>query len=219
MSLTTRILADNAAAFDAMIRHRFVRDIEADRLPSAVFDRYLVTEGAFVESAIRIFAFAVAKAPTVADQRHLIGVLDALANGQVSYFSETFAARGIDPAACDLAHPAVTAFRDGMLAIARDGGYLDIVTAMFAAEWMYWTWCRSAAAARISDPQLRAWVDLHAADDFAAQATWLRDRVDAAGPDLEEPEKARLSSLFGHVLALEIAFHDAAYDRDPPAAA
>ena len=211
MPLSDRLLADNAAAFDAMIGHRFVADIAADRLPPAVFDRYLVYEGAFVETAIRIFAYATAKAPDIAEQRHLVAVLDALANHQVAYFETTCAARGIDPAAHDLAHPAVAAFRDDMLAIARDGAYLDIVTAMFAAEWMYRTWCRSAAAARISDPQLRQWVDLHAADDFAAQALWLRDRVDAAGPDLDEVEKSRLSSLFGRVLKLEAAFHEAAY--------
>jgi hypothetical protein len=32
-----------------------------------------------------------------------------------------------------------------MLAIARDGAYLDIVTAMFA-EWMYRSWCRRRGA-------------------------------------------------------------------------
>ena len=80
MSLSDRLLADNAAAFDAMIGQRFVADIAADRLPSAVFDRYLVYEGAFVETAIRIFAYATAKAPDIADAAPLVAVLDALAN-------------------------------------------------------------------------------------------------------------------------------------------
>lgn len=211
MTLSERLLADNAAAFAAMVGHRFVADVAADRLPAPVFDRYLVYEGAFVATAVRIFAFAVAKAPDVEDQRRLIAILDALANDQVGYFAATFAARDIDPVAHDLDHPAVAAFRDGLLAIARDGDYLDIVTAMFAAEWMYWTWCRAAAACPITDPDLRAWVDLHAADGFAAQARWLRDRIDAVGPALDAAGTARLSRLFGAVLDLEIAFHEAAY--------
>jgi thiaminase/transcriptional activator TenA len=210
MTLSARFLAENAPVFEAMVGHRFVADIAADALPKAVFDRYLAYEGAFVETAVRIFAFAAAKAPDIDDQRHLVAVLDALANGQVGYFEATLAARGIDPGASGLSHPAVAAFRDGMLAIARGGSYLDIVTAMFAAEWMYWTWSAATAPARISDPDLRAWVDLHAADDFAAQARWLRARLDAAG-DVGEAEAARLSRLFGHVLELEIAFHAAAY--------
>lgn len=215
-SLSERILADNAAVFAAMTGHRFVTDIEADRLPKAVFERYLVYEGAFVETAIAIFAYAVAKAPAIAARRKLIGVLDALANEQIGYFETTFAARGIDPAACDLSDPAVVAFRDGMLAIARDGDYLDIVAAMFAAEWMYFTWCSRAAARPVSDPLLRAWVDMHAAPGFAAQARWLRDELDAAGPTLGEAAAAHLSAVFGRAEALEVAFHTAAYGSDRP---
>lgn len=211
MTLSERCLVDNAGVFDAMVGHRFVADIAADRLPAAVFDRYLAYEGAFVGTAVRIFALAVAKAPDVAAQRHLVAVLDALANGQVGYFETTFAARGIDLDAHDLLHPDVVAFRDGMLAIATGGVYLDILTAMFAAEWMYWTWCSAIAPSRISDPHVRDWVVLHAADEFARQARWLRDQIDAAGRSLPEPEAAQLSRLFGQVLSLEIAFHEAAY--------
>jgi thiaminase/transcriptional activator TenA len=215
MTLSERILADNAAVFDAMVNHRFVRDIEADRLPREVFDRYLVYEGAFVGTAIAIFAHAVAKAPGITEQRWLIGVLDALANRQVAYFEATFAARGIDPAAFDLRRPEVAAFRDGMLSIAEGSGYLDIVAAMFAAEWMYWTWCRRAAAAPVTDPHQREWVDLHAAEDFGAQALWLRRQIDAAGPALDESARLRLSRVFGRVQELEIAFHAAAYQDRP----
>jgi thiaminase/transcriptional activator TenA len=211
MTLSDRILDDNAAVFDAMVNHRFVHEIRADKLPPEVFDRYLVYEGAFVRTAIVIFAHAVAKAPGIAEQRWIIGVLDALANRQVAYFEATFAARGIDPAAIDLSLPEVAAFREGMLSIAEDGDYLDILVAMFSAEWMYWTWCRHAAATPVSDPFLREWVDLHAADDFAAQALWLRRQIDAADPVLDDAARRRLSTIFGRVQELEIAFHEAAY--------
>lgn len=210
-TLTGQMLRENAGAFAAMVGHRFVQDIEADRLDPDVFERYLVYEGAFVETAIAIFAHGVAKAGTMAQKRWLIGVLDALANEQVAYFERTFAARGIDPARHDLGRPEVAGFRDGMLAIARDGAFLDIVAAMFAAEWMYWTWSKDAAARTISDPLLAEWVALHAHEDFAAQARWLRDQLDMAGAGLDAAGRARLSAVFGRVLALEIAFHDAAH--------
>lgn len=211
MTLSERILAENAGVFEAMVNHRFVREIEADRLSTEVFDRYLVYEGAFVGTAIVIFAHAVAKAPGIAEQRWLIAVLDALANRQVAYFESTYAARGIDSAAHDLGGREVAAFREGMLAIAEDGDYLDIVAAMFAAEWMYWTWCRRAASSPSTDLHLREWVDLHAAADFAAQALWLRRQIDDAAPALDEDARDRLSTIFGQVQELEIAFHDAAY--------
>lgn len=209
MALSDRILADNRAVFEAMTGHRFVADIKADRLPGKVFDRYLVFEGAFVDTAIAIFALALARAPGIAERRWLVAVLDGLANAQVGYFEAAFRARGIDPGAHDPSHPDVAAFRDGMLRIAEGGGYLDIIAAMFAAEWMYWTWCGEAASRPIADPLLQVWVEMHADATFAAQARWLRAQLDAA--EVTEAEAARLSAIFGRAQELEIAFHEAAY--------
>jgi thiaminase/transcriptional activator TenA len=212
-SLSDRMLRENAGVFARMVDHRFVQDIRADRLSAEVFDRYLVIEGAFVETAIAIFAFATARTRDIAARRRLIGVLDALANEQVAYFERVLAERGVAGSPADLTEPRVTAFRDGMLGIAETGGYADIVTAMFAAEWMYWTWCRDAARVQISDPHLRDWVKLHAASEFERQARWLKAEVDRAGRGLDEAERGRLVHLFGEVQGLEIAFHDAAYPQ------
>jgi thiaminase (transcriptional activator TenA) len=210
-TLSEQILRENTEVFEAMVSHRFVEDIKQNRLPKEVFERYLVFEGAFVDTAISIFAFAAAKAETIVQKRWLIGVLDALANQQIAYFEKTFAERGIDPSAFDTSIPEVAAFRDGMLAISRDGGYLDTVAAMFAAEWMYWTWSKEAARHAMSDPLLKEWVDLHAHEDFAAQALWLKAELDAAGDGMNPQERSRLSGIFGRAQALEIAFHDAPY--------
>ena len=211
LPLSEEMLADNRSDWDAMQRHRFVRDIEAGLLDREVFRRYLVYEGDFVATAIAIFAEAVAKAPGIAEQRWLIGVLRALADEQIGYFEATFAELEIEPASVP-PHPAVAAFRDGMREIAREGGYLEIVTAMFCAEWMYWHWCRRAAGAPIIDRVLRRWVDLHAEDAFAAQALWLKQQVDQAGQHLGAEGRKALSALFGRVLRLEIDFHSAPYE-------
>lgn len=209
--LSDRMLSENHAVFQAMTDHRFVRDIAADRLPAEVFDRYLLIEGAFVETAIAIFGYAVAKADDLGDRRKLIASLDALANEQMRYFELAFARRAITPDPALQAAPQVAAFRDGMLAIARDGSFAQIITAMFAAEWMYWTWCSAVADVPIRDPMLRDWITMHSAPDFAAQAQWLRDRLDRLSHDMTEAEKSAAVALFGKVQELEINFHDAAY--------
>lgn len=210
--LSEEMLADNRSDWEAMQGHRFVRDIEAGRLGSDVFHRYLVYEGDFVATAIAIFAEAVANAPGIAEQRWLIGVLRALAEEQIGYFEATYAELGIDPASVP-SHPAAAAFRDGMREIARAGDYVEIVTAMFCAEWMYWHWCKRAATAPITEQVLRRWVDLHAEDSFAAQALWLKGQVDQAGERLGVEQRRALSKLFGRVLRLEIDFHNAPYER------
>lgn len=212
-ALSEQMLEDNASLFRAMVSHRFVEDIKQNRLSGDVFDRYLVYEGAFVDTAISIFAYATAKAETIEQKRWLIAVLDALANQQIAYFEKTFAARGIDISSFDLRLPDLEAFRSGMLEIARDGNFLEILAAMFAAEWMYWTWSKEAAGSMIDDPMLKEWVEIHAHANFAAQAKWLKDQLDEAGIGLSAVERARLSTIFGRVQQLEIAFHDAPYDR------
>ncbi|MBU2867979.1 TenA family protein [Pacificibacter marinus] len=204
MLLSDKILAANETVLNEMLTHRFVADICADRLEQSVFHRYLAYEGQFVETAISIFAYAVAYAPDITAQRWLIGVLDALANTQVTYFEEVFARLDIPPMPQDQ-----SGFGKGMLDIARRGPIVDILTAMFAAEWMYWTWCSTAAAGKISDPDLRAWVDLHAEPEFAAQALWLKQAIDTYG---DECDVDRLCAIFDRVTRLEIAFHSAAYD-------
>ncbi|WP_414475949.1 TenA family protein [Microvirga sp. M2] len=210
-TLSQQILRENGSVFGAMIGHRFVEDIRHDRLPTEVFERYLVYESAFVDTAISIFAYAVAKAGRIEHKRWLIAVLDALANQQIAFFEKAFASRGINPESFDVSLPEVAAFRSGMLEIARDGTFLDIMAAVFAAEWMYWTWSKEAASCRIRDPLLKEWVDLHAHVDFATQALWLRDRLDEAGAALDAAGRAKLSLIFGRAQRLEIAFHDAPY--------
>ncbi len=214
-TLSQQILRQNAAILDEMLGHRFIEDIKSDALPAPIFHRYLQYEGAFVETAIAIFGYAVAKAETISDQRWLISVLQALANEQVSYFEQTFADLGIDRTTFDATLEDVVAFQEGMLEIAREGGFRDIVVAMFAAEWMYWTWCRQAAEFPISDPFLKRWIELHTDAAFAAQALWLKSRLDELGTALSAPERQRLSETFAVVTRLEINFHRAPYGPTP----
>lgn len=210
MTLSQIILTNNEDVLTRMLAHPFVEDVCADRLAKDVFHRYLVYEGAFVETAIAIFAHAVAKAPDIEARRWLIGVLDALANTQIPYFQGCFDRLGLQTTS-DLPEDVVI-FRDGMLQIAEQGDFLKIATAMFAAEWMYWKWCARAAKCYISDPDLRAWVVLHVKDEFAAQASWLKNVIDQHGSTEDE---ARLSKVFRQATELEITFHHAPYDSEP----
>ncbi|PWR02430.1 TenA family transcriptional regulator [Meridianimarinicoccus roseus] len=214
MSLSDDILRDNAAILDRMLGHRFVEDVCADRLPTPVFHHYLAYEGAFVETAIGIFAFATARAPDLETRRWLIAVQDALANTQVPYF-EGCAARLSLPAE-PVKSPAARQFDTRMHDLAAQGDFAEIVTAMFAAEWMYWTWCSRAACAYISDPDLKAWVELHVDPAFEAQARWLKAAIDRYGAPQDRPA---LSRIFHDVTAWEIAFHDAPYDAMKESAA
>ncbi|MEO0385181.1 MAG: TenA family protein [Pseudomonadota bacterium] len=206
MSLSDDILQANESILNEMLTHRFVEDICADRLPPDVFQRYVAYEGAFVETAISIFAYAVARAPDMEARRWMIGVLDALANEQIPYFEERYQTLDITPLA-DLP-PQAAAFDKGMHELAKQGDFLDIATAMFAAEWMYWSWSKRAIACQISNPDLKAWIALHVDETFAAQAMWLKKAIDRYG---SKNDMERLSAIFAKVTRLEVGFHHAPY--------
>lgn len=207
MSPSERILAENGKILDRMLTHRFVHDIMSGTLPPEVFRRYLAYEGTFVRTAIGIFAYATARAPGLTEQRWLIGVQAALAGEQTRFFEETWQALAIEQPTGTLP-PAVRDFNDGMRRIAETGSFTEIVTAMFAAEWMYWKWCKAAAGTSIADRHVRRWVLMHADEAFGDQARRLGDAIDCHARD---GETERLSKLFGKVMELEIAFHHAPY--------
>lgn len=108
-AFSERLLREHQPAWQAMQQHPFVTDIEQDRLPTVVFNRYLVFEGNFVATAIAIFALGVSKAPGIQQQRWLIGVL----NAWLIYRSRgltVLSARQIDPLSTRMICPGYGAF-------------------------------------------------------------------------------------------------------------
>lgn len=207
------LLREHQDVWQAMQQHRFVTDIEHDRLPAEVFNRYLVFEGNFVATAIAIFALAVSKAPDIAQQRWLIGVLNALVDTQIAWFEEIRARRGVNATDYPDEVPGERRFREGMLKVAQEGSYVQIVTVMFAAEWMYYHWCQRVSQHSQQDADVRYWVEMHAAEAFYQQAFWLKEELDRCAAGLNAAEQRALSALFGSVLQWEIDFHTAVYPQ------
>ena len=212
-SLSERLVEANRDVWDAMQEHQFVHDVEADQLPAEVFERYLVFEHRFVETAILIVGQAMLKAPGTAQRHRWIAVLHALSNDQLPAFAEFFTSLGIEPAGTAALPAVVQAFDRGMLGMAQSGDYADVLAIMLAAEWMYATWCSRAQTVSITIPELRRWVAMHAEPGFLDQVAWLRTEIDAV--TVSNAEFTRLSALFRRALALEIAFHDAPYEPWP----
>ncbi len=205
-----QLRAAAAEPWEAMQAHRFVRDIEADQLPSGVFARYLGYERAFVETAIVIFGHALLRAPGLTQRRRLCGILQGLAGPQLDYFDRSLAALGLPPSPLALPSP-VTRFCDGTRTIAEAGSYATIMAMMLAAEWTYATWCLRANARPPQDKLLADWLRLHTEADFLDQVAWLQSEVDAI-LTADPAGLAAAQDTFAAMLALEIDFHSAAFD-------
>ena len=200
-----------------MVGHRITVDMAADTLPPDALRRYLVFEHGFVETAVTIFACALAKAPGIAEQSALVETLHALTNDQLEYFDRVFRQLGMPAAERDATPvPAdVLAFRDGMMSLAAHGTYEEIIAGMAAAEWMYLTWSRAAHERGPRDPTCAEWIALHVGPQFTGQVEWLLGQLDAEGPSLPSRHQGKLADAFHRTLVLEIGFHDAAYEAPP----
>ena len=200
-----------------MVGHRITRDMAADTLPAGALRRYLIYEHGFVETAVTIFAYALAKAPGIAEQSALVETLHALTNDQLEYFERVFGELGISAAerASTPVPREVHAFGDGMMRLAAHGTYEEIISGMAAAEWMYLTWSRAAHERKPSDPVCAEWIALHVGPQFTAQVDWLLDQLDSVGPALPPLHQGRLAAAFHRTLVLEIGFHDSAYHATP----
>jgi thiaminase/transcriptional activator TenA len=199
--------------WNAVLGHRFFREVATDAIDDGVFARYLRIEYGFVDSAARALGYAVAKAPSFQERRRLGLGLYGLVTDQERFFIDAFERMGAPDnertglAPQGLALPLHALF----LKVAEREGYEEILACTLAAEWMYLTWCSAANRSPSSRGYIRDWVALHAGGAFAKHVAWVRSEIDARGPTLTEVRQQRLSALFEQALEAEIAFHDAAY--------
>ena len=204
---------NNKNRWNTMLNHRFIREMETNTIPDTVFERYLHNEHAFVRSAIQIFAFALAKTAMVDDQNRIVKIVYALATEQDQYFHNTYQAMG-------LAHNyresmpldgKALLLSDGAIGIAASCTFLEILSSMLAAEWMYLTWCAAAASGKATGVK-KAWIDLHGSNGFRDQVAWMMRRVNELGMVAPSDIQNACSRHFGNMLDWEIAFHDAPYE-------
>ena len=212
-SFSERMRAQGRRTWNAILGHRFFRQVATDAIDDRAFVRYLRIEYGFVDTAARVLGYAVAKAPSFLERRRLGLGLHGLVTDQEQFFVNAFERMGVHGEERTglppqgLALPLHALF----LSVAATEGYEEILTCVLAAEWMYLTWCSTANQSPSSRGYIKDWVALHAGGVFANHVAWIRSEIDIRGPALTDSQQARLSALFEKVLEAEIAFHDAAY--------
>jgi thiaminase (transcriptional activator TenA) len=82
---------------DAVISHRFFREIGEDMIEDRVFTRYLRIEYGFVDCAASALGYAVVKAASFRERRHLALGLYGLVTDQERFFVDAFERVGARP--------------------------------------------------------------------------------------------------------------------------
>ena len=209
MSSRSAALVDrNAALLDRACGIRFVREATGGTLTADDLARYLLVEEAFVLTASRVLGRVVWESTTWSDLLPSARSLTNLVTDQRDYFAGVRDRHPVTGGPAARARAQVLS--DVVLQQVADGGRPAALTGMLAAETMYARWCTAAAARPVPrDPDLQAWIELHAAPAFLAQVDALRSDVDALAPGTVDD--AALDRWFGAVLEAEIDFHDAVH--------
>ena len=208
MSFSERVRAQAQTAWEAVLGHRFFREVAEDTIDDGVFARYLGIEYAFVDTAAVALGYAVAKAPSFRERRRLAFGLHGLVTDQEQFFVSAFDRLGRPVPASGAPREALAApLHDLVLRVAKGEGYAENLACSLGAEWLYLTWCSRAAQTPSSRPAIREWVALHSGGAFAEQVDWTRSEIDRIGPTIEPQRQRGLCALFEQTLSAEAAFH------------
>ena len=198
----------HAGLLDRACSVRFVREATAGTLSAGDLGRYLLVEEAFVLTASRVLGRVVWESTTWADLLPSARSLTNLVTEQRDYFAGLRGRWPAEDGEAALARAAVLS--DVVLRQVGEAGRPAALAGMLAAETMYARWCTAAAGQPAQrQPDLQAWIDLHAEPPFLEQVSALRADVDALSPD-DVPDRD-LDRWFTAVLAAEIEFHDAVH--------
>lgn len=200
-------------------RHRFADELGDDTLTDTVFRRYLVQDYQFVDHLTRLISHAAETAPTIDARMQLAEFLTVVGTDENDYFERSFDALDVsrDQRETPELTPTTQAFAD-LIGRARTGGYAEALAVFVPAEWVYREWATWAAEGHRPERfYLTEWIDLHANEEFNIFVDWLREQLDAVGPELSPRRQERVDDLFQRAVDLEVAFFDAAYDDNQPA--
>lgn len=207
MSRSSDLLARQQSNLAAARAVPFIEDTIGGTLSDEGFRRYLVIEEAFVLTAVKVLGMVVAESPTLDDALDHVTSMSNLVGEQREYFAQL---RSRFPYAGDAAalveESAVLSTH--ALTLAGEEGRAAALVGMYAAETLYLSWCREAAAVNVQrEPALQDWVDMHVAPPFVSQVAVLACEVDAMPESVTDED---LDRWFSGMLAAEIDFHNVA---------
>ena len=125
VTFSEQMRSQTKAAWDAAIGHQFFREVANDTIDDRVFARYLKIEYGFVDCAASALGYAVTKAPSFRERRHLTIGLYGLVTDQEQFFVSAFDRMGVSKeAAVDLPPATLSGpLQDLFLGVAASEGY------------------------------------------------------------------------------------------------
>jgi thiaminase/transcriptional activator TenA len=200
--------------------HPFLRELARGQLPLEKFRFFLEQDIAYLPDYARCMAMGAAKSRTEAELRFFTAELDATMNLELPN------QRRVLQQACELGAadrggsagpaPATVAYTSFMLAVAAQGGPLEIMAAILPCMWSYLEIAARLAGQIADHPVYTDWVSFYLREDIVALGSQMIADFDAmAAAESPGPERTgRLADIFATSSRLEESFWQMAYTCD-----
>ena len=218
MRFTEHLRQQTADLRRQVLQHPFVTGIGDGTLPLEAFRFYMRQDYVFLIDYSRVLALASAKAGDLETMGRFAQLLHETLNTEMDLHRGFAAKFGISAGELEgtQAAPGTRAYTQHLLTAAYGGDLADITVAILPCMWDYSDIGQTLAAPGAPSPQplYNEWIQMYAAPEFAALATWLRDLLDRLGSSAGTDRQARLSRLFADSCRYEYLFWDMAYRQE-----
>lgn len=201
----------------AQHEHPFVRGIGDGTLDPERFKHWVRQDYLFLIEYCRLFALAAARAPDLDTLGRFADLLATTARTEMDLHRAYAREFGISESelAREPMAPTTRAYTDFLIRVAATGDFAELAAALLPCMWGFAEIGRAMKARGLpAEPRYAKWVEMYAADDFAALADWCRELVDRLGTGASEPLRRRMTDAFLTSSRYELAFWEMAWRRE-----
>jgi thiaminase/transcriptional activator TenA len=217
MKLTEELYAEAEPIWAAQLRHPFVRGLGDGTLEESRFKRWVHQDYRYLVEFARVFAWAAAKADTLASMSWFARVLDLTLNTEMDLHRSYAARFGLSPEDLESEPmwPTTRAYTDFLVRTAADGDMIDLLAALLPCAWGYvYLAGKLAEGPRPQDPRYAEWIDQYASEEFAGALDWLRDEMDRLSEGISPERRKRAREIFVLSSRYELQFWDMCWEGE-----
>jgi thiaminase (transcriptional activator TenA) len=203
-----------ADLWEAQYDHPFVRGIRDGTLDPERFRFFVLQDYLFLIEYGRVLALACARAPRLELMKRFAVLAESTLGTEMDLHRAYAAEWGITPQALEQERPqpVTRGYSDFLLRTAALGDFGELMAALLPCMWGYSELgLRLAQSHPVTEGRYIQWIEMYAADDFAAQAHWCREICDEAAADFAEEGRRRMHDAFLASSRYELDFFEQAW--------
>jgi len=204
--------------WNSYLTHPFIREVSDGTLPIEKFRYYMIQDYLYLFDYTKVYAIGIVKANEPELMKFFADFVYSTLNGEMDIHRSYMKRLGIPLEEAEKAdmHLDNLSYTHYMMAIAQNGGVLDILAAILSCAWSYEFIGKhlSQIPGVLSHPFFGEWVQGYSCEEYAAGNRKILSFVDRLGESISPAQFDRLKEIFINCSIYEYKFWDMAYAAD-----